>query len=381
MEENRYLKKDRAWIEINLNNLEYNIERIKGIISSKTKIMAVVKANAYGHGIVEISKKLNEIGIEDFAVATLSEAIILRNNNIKGNILILGYTDLDDINYVVKYDLIQTIVDYEYAKKINDMNLKHKLKVHVKINTGMNRIGEPYYNIDKIAEIYKMENIQVLGTYTHLSVSDSLKDDDVEFTKRQIDNFYWCLNKIKDLGCEAGKIHIQSSYGILNYKELMCDYVRIGIIMYGVYSNDKGETKIKLDVKPVLSLEAKITSVKLIKKGEFVSYGRTFIANEDKKIATVSIGYADGYPRNLSNKNVKVKVNGKYAKIVGRICMDQLIIDVSNICNIKQGDVVSLIGEDKNISATQIAKKSGTITNELLSRMGDRLERIYINKV
>lgn len=369
-------KQNRAWLEINLDNLEHNVNQIKSIIPDKCKIMAIVKANAYGHGMIEIAKKLNEIGVQDFAVATLSEGINLRKNNIKGNILILGYTDLKDVEYIIKYDLIQTIVDYEYAKKIEQMKLEDKLKVHIKINTGMNRIGESYKNIDNLIKTYQIKNIEILGTYSHLCVADSLKNGDVEFTNEQINNFFECIDKIKSLGYDTGKIHIQASYGILNYTNLNCDFVRPGIIMYGVYNED--EPKVKLDLRPVLSLKSRITSVKEIEEQESVSYGRTFIAKTNKKIATVSIGYADGYPRNLSNKNVKVMINGGYAEVIGRICMDQLIIDVSKIEEIHQGDIVTLIGEQKEISAETIANKADTITNELLSRLGSRLGRTTI---
>lgn len=373
------IKQNRAWIEINLDNLNNNIEQIKSIIPKDTKIMAVVKANAYGHGMVKVAKYLNRIGINNFAVATLSEGIMLRKKGIKGNILILGYTDLKNIKYVITYRLIQTIVDYEYAKEIEKLDLKQKLKVHIKINTGMNRVGENYKNIDKLAKIYKIKNIKILGTYTHLCSSDSLNENDVLFTRNQIENFYNCINTLKRLNCNIGKIHIQASYGVLNYPELQCDYVRTGIIMYGVYSNYKENTKIKLDIKPVLSLKAKITTLKEIAKGETIGYGRTFVADKNIKIATVGIGYADGYPRNLSNQNTEVLVNGEYATIVGRICMDQLIIDVSNIKSIKREDIVTLIGKEEKISAEKIASKSGTITNELLSRLGNRLEIITLN--
>lgn len=372
------IKQNRAWIEINLNNLNNNIEQIKSIIPNNTKIMAVVKANAYGHGMIEVAKYLNKIGINDFAVATLSEGITLRENNIKGNILILGYTDLKNIKYVIKYNLIQTILDYEYAEEIESLKLKERVKVHIKINTGMNRIGEYYKNIDNLSKIYQLKNIEILGTYTHLCSSDSLKNEDVLFTRKQIKNFYNCINNLKDLGCNVGKIHIQSSYGVLNYPDLKCDYVRTGIIMYGIYSKYKEHTKIKIDVKPILSLKATISTVKEIEKGEIVSYGRTYIANKNMKIATVGIGYADGYPRNLSNTNTKVLINGKYAEIIGRICMDQLVINVSKIENIKRGDIVTLIGKEQEISAEKIANKSDTITNELLSRLGNRLEVNYI---
>ncbi len=367
------LKQNRAWIEINLDNLENNITQIKNIIPTQTKIMAVVKANAYGHGMTEISKKLNQVGVTDFAVATLEEGIILREAGIKGNILILGYTNFNNIDYLLKYNLIQTIVDYEYAKRISQMDLKGKLKVHIKINTGMNRIGESYKNIDKLIEIYQMKNLEILGTYSHLCVSDSLKEDDKLFTNKQITNFFETIKTLQNLGYDTGKIHIQASYGILNYPELNCDYVRPGIIMYGVYSDEYENTKTKVNLKPVLSLKARITSIKEITQGESVSYGRIFKADKTMKIATVGIGYADGYPRNLSGKNAKVLVNGNYVNIIGRICMDQLVIDVSNLTKIEDGDIVTLIGEEKQIKAEVVAQNSGTITNELLSRLGKRL--------
>lgn len=372
--------KDRAWIEIDMQNLQNNIEQIKKLISKDCKIMAVVKANAYGHGMINVAKKLSKIGIEDFAVATLSEAIELRKHDIRGNILILGYTNIEDIKYVQKYDLIQTIVDYDYAKKVNEkvneIVNNGKIKTHIKLNTGMNRIGENCKDIGKIISIFKLNNIDILGMFTHLSSADSLKVEDIDFTNRQINNFFDCIKEIKRLGYNPGKLHIQSSYGILNYSEIKCDYVRPGIIMYGIYCTKEHNAKIEPNLKPVLELKARITSVKYIDKDEAVSYGRTYIAKEKMKIATVSIGYADGYPRNLSGKNAKVYVNGKYATIIGRVCMDQLMIDVSAINDIKEGDVVTLIGAEKEISAEEIATQADTITDELLCRLGQRLPRI-----
>ena len=373
------LNNKRAWIEINFENLKNNIQEIKKVIPKTCDIMAIVKANAYGHGIVQISNMLNKIGINSFAVATLAEGIKLRENNIKGNILILGYTDIADIKKVIEYDLIQTIVDLEYAEKISKIKLKSKLKVHIKINTGMNRIGENCQNIDNIIKMYNIDNIQITGTYSHLCTAENLDSDNIEFTKKQINNFDKCIEKIRKLGYNPGKTHIQSSYGILNYSECNYDYVRPGIIMYGAYCDGIcNKTKVQIDIKPVLSLKAQITTVKEIKKGEAVSYDRTFVADRNKKIATVSIGYADGYPRNLSGKNAKVLVNGEFAEIIGKICMDQLIIDASNLEKIKQGDIVTLIGEEKEISVEEMAMKSETITNEIFSRLGDRLERIEV---
>lgn len=367
--------KDRAWIEINLNNLENNINEIKKAIPSKTKIMAVVKANAYGHGMISISKKLETIGIQDFAVATLQEAITLRQNDIKGNILILGYTSLENLHYVIDYDLIQTVVDEEYAQKILNLSFKSKLKVHLKINTGMNRIGINYENIDFIKELYLSSNIDVLGIFSHLSVSDSNDMEYVEFTRKQISKFNNLIAILKNDMIDVGEVHLQSSYGILNYPEMAFDYVRPGIIMYGINSEKNMNTKVKLNLKPVLSLKAKITTIREINENEAVSYGRKYIAAEKERIASVSIGYADGYPRNLSCKGIKVLVNNHYAEIIGRICMDQLIIKVDDI-DVKEGDIVTLIGDDEQVSAEIIASYSDTITNELLSRLGDRLNRI-----
>lgn len=378
--ENSLIKNDRAWVELNFNNLKHNIFEFKRIIPSNTEIMAVVKANAYGHGIVEISTFLNSIGIDNFAVATLEEGIILRENNINGNILILGYTDIQNIEYVIKYDLIQTIVDYDYAKKITSLHLSNKLKCHIKINTGLNRIGENYKNIDNFLEIFKIENLNILGCFTHLAVADSLDEDDVTFTENQIENFYACINHIKSQGYDTGKLHIQNTYGTLNYPEINCDYVRLGIGMYGIYNanNHINNSNADVNLKPVLQLKAKISSVHELLKNDFVSYGRTFSSDKNMKIATVCIGYADGYPRNLSNKDVVVLINNHYSKIIGRICMDQLVIDVTDIPNVKCGDIVTLIGEDSAICAENISIKSDSITNELLCRLGDRLPRILI---
>lgn len=375
MKENNLLR-DRAWIEIDLVNLVNNINEIKKIIFPKTKIMAVVKANAYGHGALLIAKKLSEIGITDFAVATLEEGIYLRKNNIQGNILILGFTNFDDLEYVIKYDLIQTIIDYDYSEKIKELNLNEKLNCHIKINTGMNRLGEKYDHLDKLYKIYENEKLNILGTYSHLCVADSDIKEDIDFTNRQIELFNQTINRIKMKGYDTGKVHLQSSYGIINYTGLDYDYVRVGILMYGVNSSKESYQLTHLKLKPVLSLKARITSLKEVDKNESVSYGRTYIAREKRKIAVVSIGYADGIPRNLSNKGLKVKVKDIYCNVVGRICMDQLLIDISDITNIKIGDEVILIGENEKISASMIAMKGGTITNELLSRLSNRLPRI-----
>lgn len=370
--------KNRAWIEINLNNLEHNINEIKKIISSKTEIMAVVKADAYGHGMIEVSKKLNEIGINTFAVATLEEGINLRKNNIRGNILILGFTNFSDLNYVIEYNLIQTIVDYNYSEKIKELQLEGKLKCHIKINTGMNRIGERYDDFDKLFKIYENNRLNILGTFSHLCIADSEKIEDIKFSKMQIKRFNECIRILEKKGYNTGALHLQSSYGTINYVGLNYNYVRMGILMYGINSSKDSYILNNLNLKPVLSVKARITSIREIETDDSVSYGRTYIAKEKRRIATLGIGYADGIPRNLSNKNMIVSINGRYAKIIGRICMDQMIIDITNFKNIKIGDIVTLIGKDKKISAEEVSNKANTISNELLCRLGSRLKRVVI---
>ncbi len=371
---------NRAWVSLNLDNLEHNVKEINKYLSKKTKIMAVLKANAYGHDLVIIGKKLNEIGVFDFAVATLEEGIKLRENNVSGNILILGYTRPDLVKYVVKYDLIQTIVDEEYAKKIMALPLK-KVKVHLKINTGMNRIGINSNNVLFIKSLYTdNNNLDIMGLYSHLCSSTSNDLEDVNFTKLQINRFNQVLGYLKSNNINAGKTHLQSSYGFLNYNELEYDYVRIGILIYGNYNDNDTYAKLHLDLKPVLSLHARIVSVRDIEKGEIVGYSRTYEAKQKERIAAVSIGYVDGYPRSVGDAFVYVKVNGQYALVIGRICMDQIVINVTGIPNVKEGDIVTLIGEDKEISAENISSKLKTISPELFGRLGHRLNYVIKEK-
>ena len=318
--------KERSWIEINTKNLEYNINQIKQIIPKTTQIMAVVKANAYGHDSIIISKKLQEIGINDFAVATLPEAIKLRENNITGNILILGYTEPEELQKVIDNNIMQTIVDNDYAKSVLKANLQGKLKCHVKINTGMNRIGEFYDDFVALSEIYQNPALQIEGTFTHLCVSDSDKIEDINFTKEQINRFDKAIEFIKNQGLNPGKLHTQASYGTINYTNCQYDYVRMGILMYGINASYDCYNKYNVDFKPVMAVKSKVTSIKYINPEETVSYGRTFKADNKIKIASVGIGYADGVPRALSNILI-VKINNKKYHQIGRICMDQLMID------------------------------------------------------
>lgn len=371
--------KERSWIEINTKHLEYNINQIKQIIPKTTQIMAVVKANAYGHDSIIISKKLQEIGINDFAVATLSEAIKLRENNITGNILILGYTEPEELQKVIDNNIMQTIVDNDYAKSVLKANLHGKLKCHVKINTGMNRIGEFYDNFAALSEIYQNPALQIEGTFTHLCVSDSDKIEDINFTKEQINRFDKAIEFIKNQGLNPGKLHTQASYGTINYTNCKYDYVRMGILMYGINASYDCYNKYNVDFKPVMSVKSKVTSIKYINPEETVSYGRTFKADNKIKIASVGIGYADGVPRALSNILI-VKINNKKYHQIGRICMDQLMIEIDDDNPIAIGDEVILIdpNESKDLTLEDWAKLTNTITDEIICQFTTRLKRIEI---
>ncbi|MGN1379671.1 MAG: alanine racemase [Bacilli bacterium] len=364
------LLKNRAWIELDMSCLKNNIEQIKKV---NNNIIAVVKANAYGHGIIKIASYLNKIGITFFAVATLDEGILLRKNKIKGKILILGYTSKENLKYVKKYNLIQTIIDYDYFIIIKDINFK--INAHIKINTGMNRIGENYQNINNIIDMYKNNNICIQGIYTHLCVSDSNKESNITFTEKQLDNFNYVLNALKEKKINIGITHVLNSYGIFNYQNYKYDYIRCGILMYGIKNNNSYLSK-NINLKPILKLKSRITSIRNINKNDSVSYGCAFIAKNKMKIASVSIGYADGIPRIVSN-NYFVYVNNKKANIIGTICMDQLIIDITNI-DAKIGDEVIIIKDNEHLNI--LANNANTISYEILTNLHSRLPRIIINK-
>lgn len=370
---------DRAYLEINLKNLEHNVKILQRAMSPRCKLMAVVKAESYGHGMYGITTYLNQIGVSAFAVATIDEGIRLRKYGVSGEILILGYTSPLRAKELYKYELTQTLLDYQYSLLLNKQG--YEIKAHIKIDTGMHRLGFATVNIKEITAAFSMEHIKITGIFTHLCAADSREERDIEFTHAQIISFYNLLDELKNRAVQIPNVHIQSSYGLLNYPELTCDYVRVGIAMYGVLTSLNDETKLKPDLRPVLALKARVVLLRKIRKGETVGYNRTFTANRDSMIAILPIGYADGFPRNLSCGKHYVLICGQKAPIIGRICMDQLVVDVTDVQKVKIGDTATLIGKDgdEEITAPMVAENSESITNELLSRMGQRLRIVYKN--
>jgi len=365
----------RSWIELDISNLRHNVKVLQGLLPEKCALMPAVKANAYGHGAIEISRELNACGIHAFCVAAALEGATLRKKGIKGEILILGYTHPKNFYLLEKYRLTQTVVDYNHAVALN--NYGKKIMVHVAIDTGMRRLGERSENIETIAKIFRLKNLIINGVYTHCSVIDSRTPSDVAFTNSQIDRFYDVLGQLKALGLHIPKSHIQSSYGVFNCPHLSCDYARVGIALFGMLSTLEDTERYDTGLRPVLSVKSRISAIKTVSAGEPVGYGHAFTAIQPMKIAVLAIGYADGIPRSLSCGVGHVLINGKKAPIVGRICMDQMMVDVTGIYDARQGDIAVVIGKSKNavITACEIAEQTGTIANEILSRLGERLER------
>lgn len=373
---NDILKKGRAWIEVDSKNLRQNVHALQSLLPPDCKLMPAVKANAYGHGAVLVSKELNNMGIQSFCVASVSEGIELRKNGICGEILVLGYTHPAQFPLLKKYGLTQTVVDYNYAQILNQYG--KKLKVHIKIDTGMHRLGERCEEIEKIEEIFSMKNLVTEGIYTHLCADTASLSSDKAYTVQQVQAFYDIVGRLKEEGRLHLKVHMLASSGLLHYPQLAGDYARVGIALYGCLSSRKDLENCPVPLLPVLSVKARIEIVKTLKKGESAGYGMQYTAEKDSKIAVIAIGYGDGLPRALSQGKGKILVNGCEAPIIGRICMDQTIVDITDIPNAKAGDMAVIIGRsgEHEITAYDLAEASGTITNEILSRLGLRLERV-----
>lgn len=374
----------RAWIELDMDALEHNVRFLQSRLPAGCRLMPAVKANAYGHGAVTIAKELNRLGVDSFCVACASEGIELRKAGVKGEILILGYTSPDLFPKLRRYRLTQTVVDYAYAECLQKSGIR--LHVHIAVDTGMHRLGIRCEDTEQIAAVYGIKNLVVDGICTHLSACDSDTPESRSFTECQITAFFQVIEVLKARGCPCRGLHLLSSYGILNYPDAAADYARPGIALYGMLSRDEDFRRIsgtgnpdadKPPLRPVLSLKAQVSSLRTLHIGESAGYGLAFIADHDMKLAVLSIGYADGLPRELSEGKGRVLINGYSAPVIGRVCMDQTLVDVSRIPNITQGDTAVLIGRSgmQEITAGELAARCGTITNEILSRLGTRLER------
>lgn len=371
----------RSWIEVNINQIVQNLEVYKNNLKKDVQIMAVIKADAYGHGDAMVARALSAKGVSLFAVSNIDEAVGLRNAGITGEILILGYSSPIYANTLHYLNLTQAIVSAEYAEAL--ARTGYELKCQFAIDTGMNRIGIPSYDAKKTASIVRgfRRNLCVNGIFTHLCVADSNVSEDIAYTKRQLSLFKGVADELNDLNLPY--VHCYNSAGGLyhlkndDFNKNIGDIVRLGIILYGL-KPDVSDS-LPEGIKPAMTWKSVISLVKVLEKGESISYGRTFTTSRRSIIATVTTGYADGYNRLLSNRGF-VMIKGHKAPIVGRICMDQTLVDVTDIPDVKMGDVVILMGEDGVLSynADDMAKDLNTIGYEIVCNISKRVQRFYV---
>jgi len=358
-----------TWAEIDLKALVKNFYRVREIVGNRVKIMSVVKADAYGHGAVKVSQVLQEAGSAMLGVATIDEAVELRESGITIPIVILSGVYDDEFDLVIKHNLSPVVYSLDNLVALNTNAYKNKVKVkfHLKIDTGMNRLGITPDNISKFLEVMNTcSNLTVYGVLTHFSSADS---EDKSYTYHQLKLFDESLHQIRKYFSHIPFIHAANSSALQRFPVSHYNLVRPGIMLYGSCGDDD------IYLQPVMKLMTRIIQIKDLDKGERVSYGGTFKTSKPTKIAVLPLGYADGYMRNLSNK-AEVSVNGSTASVIGRVCMDLTIIDVTGIKSINVGDDVSLFG-DNRVNIDQLASKAGTISYEMLSLVGKRVLRIY----
>ncbi|MBN3040173.1 MAG: alanine racemase [Candidatus Omnitrophica bacterium] len=361
------------WIEVDLKALRNNLKAVRSFLGPKIKIIATIKQSAYGHGLIPVARELSSQGIDFFGVGSVEEAMRLRDDGFTGSILVLTSVLDDFADHFLDYDIIPTVVDLKFAKKLDKEagRRKRKIRVHVKIDTGMGRLG--FYHKEAkgfIRELSALDNLILEGIFTHFPVADS----DPEFTKYQINTFNGFISYLEGKRITFKYQHCANSIGILKFPQAHFNMVRPGLILYGIEPQpDSG-----LKTQPLLSLKSKVIFVKNIAKGMSVSYGRTYIAKRASQIATVAIGYADGYPWALSNRS-KVIIKNNYFNLAGRVCMDHIMVDIRNKRGICPGDEVILIGKSgfKAIRAEDLAVMAQTIPYEIVSRLSLSIPRIY----
>ena len=364
---------------INVNNFLSNLKNIRERIGKERKICMAVKADGYGHGAEALSKAAFAAGYADYAgVAAISEGVKLRESGIKEDMFLFSLALGEEVPELFDYNITPFAADISYLNDIAREAAKRNCvkTVHLKIDTGMNRVGCKPEDSVKIAQlIAENKNLKLGGICTHFAVSDTSNSSDKEFTINQIKLFNSVIRNIKEKKIETGIIHAANSGGILNYPEAFFDMVRPGIILYGSYPDKTSEKSVA--IKPVMTFESRVVLIKKIKKGEKVSYGCTWQACEDTFIATVPAGYADGYNRLLSSKG-KVEIKGKIYHVAGRVCMDQMLINIGNNHNIETGDKVILFGGDSSITCDSVADICNTISYEIYCNINKRVPRVFV---
>lgn len=367
-----------VWAEIDLDNLAHNMREIRRVSKSED-IIAVIKADGYGHGALDIAPVLLSNGATKIAVAVLSEAVELRKGGITCPIMILGYTPSTFAEDLLTYDIEQTVYSYELAEELSRIAEKKNknVKIHLAVDTGMGRIGF-LPNEESVEEVYRISNlpnVSIEGIFTHFSTAD---EKDKTYSYSQITKFNWFYEKLKEKNINIKMRHIANSAAIMELPETHFEAVRPGIILYGYYPS-KEVSKEVIKLKPVMSLKTNIVHIKTLPPGEYISYGRRYVTTKESIIATLPVGYADGYTRLLFNKG-KVIIKDSFAPIIGSICMDQCMVDITNIKDVNIGDEAILMGESENLrfTADDIAELLGTINYEVVCMINKRVPRVYM---
>ena len=362
-----------VWAEVNLQALRHNYREIKKQLAAGVKLCAVVKANAYGHGAVAAARVAVEEGAEYLAVATLSEGIELRQAGFTTPILVLGLVMPEDAKDVVDYDLTQVVCELSLAKALSEeaQRQQKKARIHLKVDTGMGRIGVRPEEIGELAtKIAELPGLVIEGMFSHFATADS---KDKTYTKQQLAAFKDAIAAVEGRGIKLSLKHIAESAAILEIPEAHFDMVRAGVIQYGLWPSE--EVTHPIDLQPVMSLDAKVVWVKTLHPGESIGYGRQFTAKRESRIATLPIGYADGYIRAYGQEGF-VEIHGKKAPLAGRVCMDQVMVDVTDIPHVQIGDEVTLFGSD-SLTIDEVARWGNTINYEVPCLLSARVPRIY----
>ena len=368
-----------TYVEVNLDNLAHNYSEIRRIVRKETQVMPVIKANGYGHGAVELAKLYSSLGVNRFAVSLLNEAIELRRAGIDKPILVLNFTPDFQMSDVAANDLTQAIYRYEDAVALSEAAaaMDKKLKIHIKLDTGMSRIGflPSDDSIENVLKISQLPNLEIEGIFTHFAKSD---EADKSFTRLQFDRFMRMVESIEEKGLTIPLKHVSNSAAIIDLPEYNLDIVRPGIILYGYYPSDDVK-KERIDLRPAMTLRTIVSNIKTLPADTGISYNHVYRTPAEARIATVPIGYADGYPRTLTGKG-QVYIAGKRVTINPRICMDQMMFDVTGLRDVNVGDEVIYFGYGNRDwpSVDEVAKTFGTINYEIVCMMGRRLPRVYL---
>lgn len=363
----------RAWMQIDTKKLMNNYKNLVEFLPDSCCCICIVKANGYGHGAIEEAKVLQSCGANFFGVATILEAVSLRKAGICGDILVLGHTVKEEMSLLFEYDLIQTVGDVHYGYALAKHGLENDCvhRVHYKIDTGMHRLGiTSRVDVLELKQLALDAHVQLEGCFSHCAVADSFDEKDIAFTYQQKSLFDKWVNDARDCGLDVGKLHFSASAAIVNYPDIVYDYCRPGILLLGF---DSGEMKYPYVREQVLSLFARVVKVDVLYPNESLGYGRTFVSDSMRKIATVSIGYGDGIPRYYPNGEVLIR--NTRCPIIGRISMDQMCVDVTHLDTVELFDVVTILNEE--ITIVEMASKANTISNEIVTKLTDRLSRVY----